>query len=277
MRQVELFGSASYVDRDEFFGNINDFIPGTEGVFHQGACSSTTHPDPKYVMDNNFVRSRELISACYFEDVPIVYASSAAVYGSGKVHYHFTEDSRNEQPLNVYGYSKLLTDNFVRGMIDAFPKRKSAVIGLRYFNVYGPGEEQKGGMASVAYQLHRKSAQGHRPVLYGAYDGYDNGEHRRDFVFVDDVVHVNLHFMFDEKVRKGIFNVGTGVSRTFNELAMLAAGECPTYDDFPEHLKGKYQCFTEADIRHLREAGGYHEEFKSLEEGLKISKGLWRV
>lgn len=233
-------------------------------IFHQGACAVTTEWDGRYMMDINYAYSKELLDYCLAEHVPLIYASSAAVYGAGN---RFVEDPSAERPLNVYGYSKLLFDELVRRRL---PESRSQVVGLRYFNVYGPGEAHKGAMASVAFHLNQQIIDAGEARLFEGSDGYDAGEQRRDFIYVDDVVSVNLWFL-DHQERSGIFNVGTGKAATFNSLAdaVIAWHGAGTkrYISFPSDLRGAYQSFTEADISALR-AIGYSAEFKDVGAGV---------
>jgi ADP-L-glycero-D-manno-heptose 6-epimerase len=237
-----------------------------DAVFHQGACAVTTEWDGRYMMETNYRYSVELLEYCLARGVPLIYASSAAVYGASTV---FKENDRAaERPLNVYGYSKLLFDRYVlRRSSDA----GSQVAGLRYFNVYGPGEAHKGSMASVAWHLHGQVAEGGDARLFEGSGGYGAGEQRRDFVYVDDVVAVNL-WLLDHRRVSGIFNVGTGASSTFNEVARAVVAwhgrGAIRYIPFPEDLKSRYQSFTEADIGALR-AAGYDAPFRDVRSGIK--------
>lgn len=234
-------------------------------VFHQGACSVTTEWDGRYMMDTNYRYSVELLDYCLAEKIPLIYASSAAVYGASRT---FSESPDHERPLNVYGYSKLLFDQYVRRKLEA---AASQIVGLRYFNVYGPGEAHKGGMASVAYHLDQQLRSEGETRLFGGSDGYEPGEQRRDFIYVDDVVKVNLWF-FQRPERSGIFNVGTGRAETFNRLADAVIEWHGTgkkrYIPFPPGLEDAYQSFTEADISKLRSAG-YEDTFLDVRAGVK--------
>ena len=256
-----------YWDKDELIklisrGRSLKVVP--QAVFHQGACSDTTEWDGQYMMRTNFEYSKRLLDYCGLKAIPFLYASSASVYGPGPV---FNEDRCNEAPLNVYAYSKCLFDRYVRRMLE---ESSVQIVGLRYFNVYGPGEAHKGKMASVAWQLHQKMLN-HEPIaLFEGSHGYADGEQRRDFIHVDDVVKVNLWFL-EHPDASGVFNLGTGRSQTFNDVANAVItwhgrGEI-SYVPFPEHLQGRYQSFTEADISALR-ACGYEQPFLSVEEGV---------
>jgi len=236
-----------------------------DAVFHQGACTETTRWDGRYMMQNNFEYSKVLLHWCLARQVPFIYASSAAVYGAADGA--FRVDPACEAPLNVYGYSKLLFDQYVRRSL---PGASSQVAGLRYFNVYGPGEQHKGDMASVAFHFNDQALREGQVRLFEGTDGYGHGEQRRDFIHVSDVVAVNLWFL-DHPDRTGIFNVGTGRSQSFNAVARAVVGWHGSaqirYIPFPGHLQGHYQSFTEADIAPLREAG-YDAPFKTVEDGV---------
>ena len=260
---------ADYIDKDEFLRIIHSKSALTgeiEIVFHQGACSTTTEWDGRFMLQTNFEYSKHILHFCLERNIPFIYASSASVYGAGKI---FREQKQYETPLNVYGYSKFLFDQYVR---NSLPRAHSQVVGLRYFNVYGPRERHKGPMASVALHLHNQILQGDVVKLFEGSDGYAAGEQRRDFIYVGDVVGVNLWFMQNPHV-SGVFNVGTGRSQTFNDVANAVIkfhgkGKIE-YIPFPENLKGHYQSFTEADISLLREAG-YSDEFRAVEEGVPL-------
>ena len=259
---------ADYMHKDDFRrGVLEGVLPGVRAVFHQGACSDTTERNGQFMMDNNYRVSLELIEYCQSHKIPIIYASSAAVYGAGPV---YVEDLANERPLNVYGYSKFLFDQVVRARMGSLTAQ---VVGLRYFNVYGPQEQHKGRMASVAFHnMNQFLAEGY-VRLFGGWDGYADGGQLRDFISVDDVVDVNLHFLEHSKV-SGIFNCGTGRAQPFNDVAsavvnamrgiqgkpVLSLEELVKqgllrYVEFPEDLKGRYQSYTQADVSALRQAG----------------------
>jgi ADP-L-glycero-D-manno-heptose 6-epimerase len=272
---------ADYVDKDEFFARLadGDFDEDIAAVFHQGACSDTMEADGRYMMRNNYRYSVDLLEWCQDNDVPFLYASSGSVYGGGSV---FREERACEAPLNVYGYSKFLFDQYVRRTL---PERTAQIAGFRYFNVYGPHEQHKERMASVVWHFHRQYAAEGRVRLFEGSGGYAAGEQRRDFVSVDDVVSVNLDFL-DHPERCGIFNVGTGKAATYNAVAGATINACRaasgkprqsvaelvatgaiSYIPFPAALAGKYQSFTEADLTRLR-AAGYAAPMQGIDEGV---------
>ena len=260
---------ADYMDADEFMDVLeNGGLPGDiTAILHQGACTDTMEQDGRYMMANNFTFSKHLFKYALKKKIPFVYASSAAVYGGQTT---FTVHPDNERPLNIYGYSKLAFDQYVRTRID---KAESTVVGLRYFNVYGPRETKKGRMASMIYQLYNQLKDTGKARLFAGTDGYADGEQRRDFVSVYDVVRVNLHFAKSARTR-AIVNVGTGESRSFNDIAralisIQGSGEIE-YVPFNQELAGKYQSFTEADLTSLHDAG-YSETFLSLEDGIAMA------
>ena len=259
---------ADYLDRETFLQHLQaGHFQGKpiEAVFHQGACSATTEWDGQYMMTNNYEYSKTLLAYCQSHRIPFIYASSAAVYGG---NLQFKEELAYEAPLNVYGYSKFQFDQYLRRQSDL----QAPVVGLRYFNVYGPRESHKGSMASVAFHLHQQLQAGDEIRLFEGCDGYGNGEQRRDFVYVGDVVDINLWFMEHPEV-SGIFNCGTGRSQTFNDVANAVIQHhgrgTIRYIPFPEHLKGCYQSFTEASLDRLRAAGCQHD-FKTVEEGVSL-------
>ena len=235
-------------------------------IFHQGACSNTMEWDAEYMIENNYSFSKRLLEFSIKNKIPFIYASSASVYGNGK---NFEEKIENENPINLYAFSKYLFDQLVRQYLG---KNKTQIVGLRYFNVYGPNESHKGIMASVAYHLHQELKEGKEVKLFEGSGGYEAGEQRRDFVYVDDVVEVNLWFMQNSKI-SGIFNVGTGKSQTFNELANSVINYhgkgSIKYIPFPKELVGSYQSFTEANIEKLRGAG-YLEDFLDVQSGIEL-------
>ncbi|EEP66986.1 ADP-glyceromanno-heptose 6-epimerase [Kingella oralis] len=274
---------AHYLDKHEFIRQVREHLVPHDirAVFHQGACSNTMEHNGQYMMENNYQYSLDLLDWCQDERIPFLYASSAAVYGKGTA---FREERALEKPLNVYGYSKFLFDQVVRRRIAQ--GLTAQVVGFRYFNVYGMREQHKGRMASVAYHhFNQYRSQGY-VNLFGAYENYGNGEHSRDFVSVEDVAKVNLYF-FDNFEKSGIFNLGTGRSQPFNDLAAATVNACRAaegkpklslaelveqqlirYIPFPEDLAGKYQSFTQADTEKLR-AAGYADDFYTVEQGVE--------
>ena len=257
-----------YMDREDFIERIKsnyDFGKIT-AIFHEGACSSTTEWDGKFIMRNNFEYSKELLKWCQENEAQYIFASSASVYGLGKKG--FTEKRECELPINMYAYSKFQFDQFVRSVIKS---AKYQIAGFRYFNVYGPRESHKGTMSSVAYHFNNQIIATGKAKLFEGTDGYGNGEQRRDFVYVEDCAKINLWFM-DNPSKSGIFNIGTGNARSFNDVVNAVikyhGKGSLEYVKFPEHLKGAYQSFTEADIAALRNIG-YKENFTPVEEGVK--------
>ncbi len=270
-----------YVDKDEFLVRLaaGDFDDDVAAILHQGACSDTMETDGRYMMRNNYRYSVSLLDHCQNNDIPFLYASSASVYGAGTT---FIEKREYESPLNIYGYSKFLFDQYVRRVL---PERTAQIAGFRYFNVYGPREQHKGRMASVAFHCFNQYRKDARVRLFEGSGGYAAGEQRRDFVFVDDVVRVNLDFL-DHPERSGVFNLGSGRAQTFNDVAVAtvnacrkAAGEVPLtltemvragaieYIEFPPQLVGRYQSFTQADLTALRTAG-FRAEMTPVAEGV---------
>lgn len=269
---------ADYLDKRDLLDRLGS-IDGLRAVFHQGACSDTMESDGRYMMENNYRYTLALLDHCAARGIPFIYASSAAVYGGSS---RFVEERDCEHPLNVYGYSKFLVDQIVRRRQQAL---RSQVVGLRYFNVYGPRESHKARMASVAFHNHNQFLAEGRVRLFDGWDGWPAGGQTRDFIHVDDVVAVNLHFLDNPGV-SGIFNLGTGRAQPFNDIAstvvnthrrlagepalaldQLVARGLIEYVPFPDALKGKYQSFTQADIGRLRSAG-YGAAFSTVETGV---------
>ena len=258
---------ADYLDKDDFVARLasdKSLASGIEAIFHEGACSETTEWDGRYMMKNNYAYSQALLHHCLEHATPYIYASSAAVYGGSD---RFVEEPRFEHPLNVYGYSKLQFDRYVRRIL---PQAGSQVVGLRYFNVYGPHEQHKGSMASVAFHFSNQVVADGEARLFTGSDGYGDGEQLRDFVYVDDVCDVNLWFLDNPHV-SGIFNTGTGRAQTFNDVANAVIGwhgkGSIRYIPFPAHLEGAYQSYTQADLTALR-ACGCDVEFRPVEQGV---------
>ena len=269
---------ADYLDKRDFIELVRARrLPRPRVVFHQGACSDTMETNGRYMMENNFRYTLELFRWCQDERVPFIYASSAAVYGLGPV---FAEDRAHERPLNVYGYSKFLFDQVLRRELGGL---KAPVVGLRYFNVYGPREQHKGRMASVAFHHFHQFREHGKVKLFEASHGYAAGEQRRDFIHVDDIIRGNLHFW--DQPASGVYNLGTGRAQAFNDVALAVVNTLREhggqghltlehavaqglieYVPFPEALKGKYQAYTQADLTQLRGAG-CDIPFMSVEHG----------
>lgn len=259
---------SDYFDKGEFYQRLAAGELGKiAAIFHQGACSDTMEHNGRFMLENNYRCSKSLLDTCQAREIRLLYASSAATYGGSNT---FREAPEFERPLNVYGYSKLLFDNVVRRML---PSATSQVVGFRYFNVYGPREQHKGRMASVAFHHFTQYRDTGKVKLFGEYGGYGPGQQSRDFVFVDDVVAVNLWFL-QHPDRAGIFNLGSGRAQPFNDVAhatvnacrgqrgepplsleQLVAQDVLQYVSFPDALVGKYQCHTQADLAALRSAG----------------------
>lgn len=257
---------ADYLDRTDFLARVQagERIGQVEALIHEGACSATTEWDGLYVMSNNYEYSKALFHWCQAGRVPFIYASSASVYGMGP---HFREERACERTLNLYAYSKFQFDQYVRRHWQGLTAQ---VAGLRYFNVYGPREGHKGSMASVAFHFHHQILKDGVVRLFEGSDGYGPGEQRRDFVHVDDTVAVKLWLLENPRV-SGIFNVGTGRAQSFNDVAHAVIayhghGKIE-YIPFPEHLKGRYQSYTQADLSRLRQAG-YTAGFMTVEQGV---------
>jgi ADP-L-glycero-D-manno-heptose 6-epimerase len=272
---------ADYLDKRDYLERISngEFKKKFKAVLHEGACSDTMEHNGVYMMGNNYEYSKILLHYCQAKRIPFLYASSAAVYGASKV---FRESPEHESPLNVYGYSKWLFDQYVRRMLS---KKTAQIVGFRYFNVYGEREQHKARMASVAFHHFNQYRDSGRVKLFEGCDGYGDGEQRRDFISVEDVVAVNLFFL-DHPQKSGIYNVGTGRAQPFNDVATAVINSFRTaeskpsasiktlqeehrveYIPFPETLRGKYQSYTQADVSLLRRAG-YKKSFMSVEEGV---------
>ena len=272
---------AEYLDKDEFVGRLEDgeFDDDIAAVLHQGALTDTLVTDGRAMLADNYRYSVRLLEHCQDNDVPFLYASSAAVYGAGP---KFREERACEAPLNVYGYSKFLFDQYVRRIL---PERTAQIAGFRYFNVYGPREAHKGRMASVVWHFFNQYRAEGKVRLFEGSGGFAAGEQRRDFVSVEDVVKVNLDFL-DHRDRSGIWNLGTGRAATFNAIAAATINACRAADGqpelpfaelhrsgaieyikFPPDLADRYQSFTEADISRLR-AAGYNAPMLGVDEGV---------
>jgi len=278
VRNIEDCDIQDYMDKDAFLTRVEqgmDFGAPT-AIFHQGACSDTMEADGRFIMQTNYEYSKSLYHYCGKHSIPYLYASSASVYGGGET---FIESPQYEQALNAYAYSKLLFDRYVRKNQGV---SSSQVVGLRYFNVYGKGEEHKGRMASVAFHFFNQYHEHGFVKLFGGSGGYADGEQLRDFVWVDDVVSVNLHLLDNPEI-SGVFNVGTGRAQSFNDVATsvlntLEGAEKITaqwvaenkiqYIEFPQALVGKYQSYTKADLSNLTATGEYTKDFSTVEQGV---------
>lgn len=275
-RNLNALSFNDYIDKEDFINSLDTFKNyKIEAIFHQGACSDTMEQDGRYMMHNNYDYSKKLLEFSAENRIRFIYASSASVYGDAR--NGFKEEEKNEYPLNVYAFSKFLFDRYVRKLIE---KVSIQIVGLRYFNVYGPQETHKGKMASVIYHFHNEILDDGTIKLF---EGSDN--FKRDFVFVDDVVNVNLFFLENENLR-GIYNCGSGQAEPFLKIAeimqRLYKNVRIEFIKFPEELKDKYQTFTQADISLLKGVG-YDKRFVPLEEGvakyveiLKSTGGYYR-
>jgi ADP-L-glycero-D-manno-heptose 6-epimerase len=252
---------SDYIAKEDFFQNISQF-KNIELVIHQGACSATTETDGYYMMKNNYEFSKNILDFCSKQNANLIYASSASVYGDGKLGFSDTHD--HYFPLNVYAYSKLLFDKYVRKIIHE-KKNEISITGLRYFNVYGHQENHKEDMASLPFKSYNQCKKNHEITLF-------EGSHKflRDFIFVKDIVDIVMYFK--ENSISGIFNCGTGKARSFQDIADIIKSIYTDAEikliDFPNHLIGKYQEFTEAEVETLRQSG-YKKDFTSLEMGIK--------
>lgn len=272
---------ADYLDKEDFLPLIlSGKLGPIQAIFHQGACSDTMEHNGRYMMANNFAYSKQLLEFSLAHKIQFLYASSAAVYGSSQT---FVECPDYEHPLNIYGYSKYLFDQIVRHKLQT--NNASQIVGFRYFNVYGPHEQHKGRMASVAYHHFQQFINEGQVRLFDEYGGYAAGEHMRDFIHVNDVVKTNLHF-YAHPEKSGIFNLGTGQAQPFNQIALtmintlriqsgspalsleqMVENKLIQYITFPDALRGKYQTFTQADISKLWTAG-YREPFLTVQAGV---------
>jgi len=272
MRNLADLNTRDYLDREDFLNRIQagHNFGKVEAVFHLGACSATTEWDGQFIMRNNFEYSKVLLHWCQAIGAQFLYASSASVYGLAE--NGFREDRACEKPINMYAYSKFQFDQYVRNLTGQL---KHQVVGFRYFDVYGPREAHKGSMSSTPFHFNNQIIANGVCKLFAGTDGYGDGEQQRDFVFVEDAAAVNLWF-FDHPDKSGIFNLGTGHAQSFNDVARAvvewhkkhrAVSTAIEYIPFPEHLKGAYQSYTQADISALR-AAGYDGRFHSVEEGV---------
>lgn len=272
---------SDYMDKNDFYDFMANGgkLPMADAIFHQGACSDTMETNEEYVLQNNFSYSQALFQWSLANHAQFIYASSASVYGSGS---EFTEKPENESALNLYAKSKLYFDNYVRNQTST----PIQYVGLRYFNVYGPSESHKGRMASVAWHFYNQYKNEGKVKPFSRTDGYGDGEQIRDFVFIDDVVNVNLYFLDNPEI-SGIYNVGTGQGQSFNDVALAVINNCRkqdnrnpvslsealstgeiTYFPMPEALNGKYQSYTQADLKKLNYRG-YNDPFNDVSRGVE--------
>ena len=274
---------SDFMNVEDFFRRIQDdedYFPedDIDAVFHEGACSDTMERDADYIMKVNFEYSKALLDFCIDEEATFIYASSASVYGDGQ--NGFRENTSCERALNAYALSKMVFDMHVRKTLLDLASEDfyiPPIVGLRYFNVYGAQEQHKGRMASMIYQMYNQVKDSGVIKLFKGSGGYDDGEQRRDFISVDDVVKVNLWAFDNEDIKSGIYNCGTGQTHTFNEAAQAVIAALGTgrieYIDFPEELQGKYQSFTQADVRKLLRAGydgGFSDFNQAIEKYCKF-------
>jgi ADP-L-glycero-D-manno-heptose 6-epimerase len=249
-----------YIDKKDFL-SILPKLGKIDMIIHQGACSSTIENDGYYMLNNNYEYSKELLNHCISNRIKFLYASSASVYGNGL--NGFSENRDNESPLNVYAFSKYLFDNYVRQIIKG-GDTSIPITGLRYFNVFGYQETHKESMASVVFHFAKQIQEYNKIKLFEG-----SKDFIRDFIFIDDVIKVLNHFINHDI--SGIYNCGTGQSRSFYDIARImkdkSNGAEIEFVPFPEHLVGKYQKYTEADLSKLRETG-FTNEFNSLEDSV---------
>jgi len=258
-----------FINKDKFIDVLNDGnFNNAEAFIHMGAISSTTEKDADLLLTNNYKYTKTLADFCLTNNVRFIYASSAATYGDGSMGFDDNEmDCANLRPLNMYGYSKSLFDNWALS-VDAFNK----IVGLKYFNVYGPNEYHKGDMRSVVHKAFEQARDTGKVKLFKSKNPkYNDGEQMRDFIYIKDVIDMTLHFL-THKENSGLFNIGSGKARTWKDLvtALFSAMDIPTnieYIDLPEHLADKYQYFTEAKLTKIKKAG-YKKPLTSLEDGV---------
>ena len=260
---------------EELFEQLERHAERIEAVVHMGAISSTTEPDADLILRTNFTLSRDLWDWCAIRDARMIYASSAATYGDGETGFKDDDDAESLsklRPLNAYGYSKMLFDQYAVRQSDR-GQAPPQWAGLKFFNVYGPNEGHKGGMKSVVAQIWPKVAAGETVSLFRSHNpNYADGGQLRDFVYVDDVVDI-IEFLLQSPEVSGIFNAGSGQARSFDDLAkatFAAAGKAPSiqYVDMPEAIRDRYQYFTEARMDRIR-AAGFEGQSTPLEEGVR--------
>lgn len=266
---------ADFWEPEDLFEQLERHAEEIEAVVHMGAISATTEQDADLIMRTNFILSRDLWDWCSIRDARFIYASSAATYGDGDGG--FEDDDSLEglaalRPLNAYGYSKMLFDQYAARQSDR-GQSPSQWAGLKFFNVYGPNEGHKGTMKSVVAQIWPKVAAGETVTLFRSHNpNYPDGGQMRDFVFVDDVVDI-IAWLLETPHVSGVFNAGSGQARSFLDLAnatFAAAGKAPAVDyvDTPVSIRDRYQYFTEARMERIR-AAGYPGQSTPLEEGVR--------
>lgn len=257
---------SDYIDADDFIDDL-ELFKDVKTIFHMGACSSTTERDSDYLIRNNYQYTKYLAEWSVANDVRFIYASSAATYGDGSAGMSDgSEDPDSLRPLNMYGYSKHLFDKYAHrnGLFDR-------IVGLKYFNVFGPNEGHKGDMRSVVNKAYSQITETGKLQLFKSHHpGYADGEFGRDFVYVKDAVEMTLHFM--ENRTSGLFNIGSGKMQTWKELAeaIFAAIDLPPnieFIDMPEHLRDRYQYRTQADLSRLRDSG-FDSDLTPLKEAV---------
>lgn len=251
-----------YIDKSTFIKYLftNSHIKNIKTIFHEGACSNTCEWNGKYMMNNNYNYSTTLLHYCIQKSIPFIYASSASIYGNKMHSSHQT--NQHEHPINIYSYSKYLFDQYVKKIL---PNTSSQVCGLRYFNVYGPYEHQKGNMASIILKLYKQIQNNQNPTLF-----FNSKKIKRDFIYIDDIIKINL-WIWNKKI-SGIFDCGTGTSASFQYVAdtvlnFLKKKHTIKYIPMPKNLKNHYQTFTKANLLQLKKAG-YKHLFTNLNEGI---------
>ena len=263
---------SEYIDIDDFLSRLElNSLNIPKCIFHQGAITNTMERDGKLMFKYNYTFSVKLFNWATKNKVPFIYASSAAVYGLNEI---CIENKSYENPINVYGYSKLAFDNYVRRNLS---KIESQVVGLRYFNVYGYGEQNKGNMASTVFQFYKQYIKHNKIKLFGEYLNYDKGLQCRDFIYIDDVVETII-WLYQNNNVSGIFNLGTGITASFNDVAKEIISnhievdekifkDIVEYIKFPENLKGRYQSYTLANMSAIK-SFGFEKKFFNIKEGI---------
>lgn len=262
-----------YINRDEFLDRLHDFEGKVTQVIHMGACSATTERNFDFLYKNNLEYTKTLWKFCAENQTSFIYASSAATYGDGSQGFDDKEDINRLRPLNGYGYSKQLFDQWVEKEIKKGNSTPKQYVGFKFFNVYGPNEYFKGSMASVIFHTFNDVKASGKKGLFKSYkEGYADGGQLRDFVYVKDICKV-IKFVMEHQEINGLFNLGTGIARSFYDLAVATFDAMrlePNIEfiEMPETLRGKYQYYTKANMDKLRSVG-YVDEFYSLEDGAK--------